>query len=364
LTGNCPPAGQAVACIDTRALQHNLQQVRHYAPDARILAVIKANAYGHGLATVARCLQQADAFAVGNMDEAIQLRSIEADKDIVVLQGIHDVADIHTAIEHSLQVVIHSEHQLALIESAILDTAVGCWLKIDTGMHRLGILPDEAPSLLQRMQQTANVAGPVTIMSHLACADEPTHIENQLQIETFGDLEVDDALPRSLANSAALIAFPGTHYGWVRPGIMLYGISPLLDQGAQELDLQPVMTLKSRLIAVRQLIQGDYIGYGATWQCPEDMPVGVVGMGYGDGYPRHVPSGTPVLINGIQVPVVGRISMDLISVDLRSLPDARIGDEVILWGEGLPIEEIAAAAQTIAYELVCRLTSRVQYTVI
>ena len=180
-------------------------------------------------------------------------------------------------------------------------------------------------------------------------------------METFVDLELGQDLPRSLANSAAIIAFPDAHYDWVRPGIMLYGISPLADTTASELDLQPVMTLKSRLIAVNHLLQGDPVGYGATWQCPEDMPVGVVGFGYGDGYPRHVPSGTPVLVNGQRVPIVGRVSMDLITVDLRTLPAAQVGDEVILWGEGLPIEEIAAAAETIAYELVCRLTSRVTF---
>jgi alanine racemase len=201
-------------------------------------------------------------------------------------------------------------------------------------------------------------------MSHLACADEPTHVENQLQMETFDDLEIEDYHERSLANSAGLIAFPNAQFEWVRPGIMLYGISPIQDSTAQELDLKPVMTLKSRLIAIHRLMQGDKIGYGATWQCPEDMLVGVVGLGYGDGYPRHAPSGTPVLINGKQVPIVGRVSMDLITVDLRKLPDAEIGDEVILWGEGLPIEEIAEAADTIGYELVCRLTTRVKYQTI
>lgn len=364
MTGDCPSRRQAVACIDTEALQHNLQQVRQYAPDARILAVIKANGYGHGLATVADGLQQADGFAVGNISEALELRQLQPQKLIVVLQGIHDESDISKAMELDLQIAIHSLYQLDLIEAVRPTTPLQCWLKVDTGMHRLGILPDEVGPALERMQESPYIASPVTIMSHLACADEPAHIENQLQIETFGDLEADEALPRSLANSAAIIAFAGSQYDWVRPGIMLYGISPLQDQAAGELDLRPVMTLKSRLIAIRHMMQGDHIGYGATWQCPEDMPIGVIGLGYGDGYPRHAPSGTPVLINGVQVPLVGRVSMDMITVDLRGLPDARIGDEAILWGDGLPIEEIAEAAETIGYELVCRLTSRVQFITI
>jgi len=355
---------QALACINIQALQHNLQQVRQYAPDKKVLAVIKANAYGHGLGTVAMALSSVDAFAVGTMEEAEQLRAITSDHDIVVLQGISQAQDIHRCINNNLQIVVHSEYQIALIEAATEDRPIPCWLKVDTGMHRLGILPDRVESVLQRLEQSASVDSPITIMSHLACADEPGHVENQLQMESFTDLELDKQYPRSLANSAAIVALPEAHYDWVRPGIMLYGISPVEGKLAQELGLQPAMTFKSRLIGINQLLQGDHIGYSATWQCPEDMSVGVIGCGYGDGYPRHVPSGTPVLINGKRVPVIGRVSMDLITVDLRELPEAEVGDEVVLWGEGLPIEEIADAAETIAYELVCRLSSRVEYQVI
>ena len=355
---------QALACINIQALQHNLKQVRQYAPDKKVLAVIKANAYGHGMETAAQALASADAFAVGTMEEAQQLRVFTQDHDIVVLQGISQASDIRHCRDNNLQVVIHSEYQIALIEAVEKAQPIQCWLKVDTGMHRLGVQPDQVASILQRLEKSVNVASPITVMSHMACADEPTHIENQLQMETFGDLEVDEHCPRSMANSAAIVSFPETHYDWVRPGIMLYGISPVQDRPAQELELQPVMTFKSCLIAINQLMQGDSIGYGATWQCPEDMRVGVVGLGYGDGYPRHVPSGTPVLVNGKRVPVIGRVSMDLITIDLRELPEVEVGDEVILWGDGLPIEEIAEAAETIAYELVCRLTSRVEYQVI
>ena len=355
---------QAVAVIDTQALLHNFQRVRALAPDSRVLAVIKANGYGHGLATVAKTLADADALAVGTMQEAQELRMLMPEHDIVVLQGLVDAEDVSLCERDNLQVVIHSEYQLKMLESSIVRSPIKCWLKVDTGMHRLGVLPDQVGIMLERCAQSRNISDSLIVMSHLACADEPAHVENQLQMETFDDLEIKAGHDRSIVNSAGLIAFPNAQYEWVRPGIMLYGISPLQDVTAEELNLVPVMTLKSRLIAINHLMQGDKIGYGATWQCPEDMPVGVVGLGYGDGYPRHAPSGTPVLINGQRVPVVGRISMDLITVDLRDLPDAMVGDEVILWGQGLPIEEIAEGAETIAYELVCRLTRRVEYRVI
>lgn len=357
-------AQQAVACINPQALQHNLQQVRQFAPDARVLAVIKANAYGHGLEVAAKALTNADAYAVGTLAEAQHLRPFAQDKDIVILQGVFDSADIQQCAANNFQVVVHCEEQVALFEATTLDSPVQCWLKVDTGMHRLGVMPDQVESILERLKQSLNVAQPVIVMSHLACADEPEHPENQLQIETFDDLEVDIQQPRSLANSAAIVAFKDAHYDWVRPGIMLYGISPLADKTAEDLGLQPVMTLKSQLIAVNRLLQGDSVGYGATWQCPQDMRVGVIGFGYGDGYPRHVPSGTPVLINSQRAAIIGRVSMDLIAVDLRELPAAKVGDEVILWGEGLPVEEIAEAAETIAYELVCRLTTRVEFQVV
>jgi alanine racemase len=353
-----------VAVIDTGALKHNLAQVRKLAPHSKILAVIKANGYGHGLVTVATTLAGADALAVGTMQEARELRLLMPDKDIVVLQGVLDAEDVMQCVNDNLQVVIHSEYQLVLLESAKLEEPIQCWLKVDTGMHRLGVLPDQVNSLLKRCAHSDNIRDSVVVMSHLACADEPTHVENQLQMETFDDLELEDHHERSLVNSAGLIAFPNAQFEWVRPGIMLYGISPIQDSTADELDLKPVMTLKSRLIAINRLMQGDKIGYGATYQCPEDMSVGVVGLGYGDGYPRHASSGTPVLINGKQVPMIGRVSMDLVTVDLRQLPDARIGDEVVLWGDGLPIEEIAESAETIGYELVCRLTTRVEYQTI
>ena len=363
---------QALACINKPALRHNLEQVKQRAPHAKILAVIKANAYGHDAAIVAETLTAADACAVGTIDEAEALRAqIELQKPVVILQGVTDRESLLLCFEYNYEVVVHSRYQIELLEKLQAeekvppDKKINVWLKMDTGMHRLGFSPAEFAEVSRRLSNISCV-NTVTLMSHLACADEPQRQENQWQLDNFQALAAAHAGGKSLCNSAGMIEFGAAHYDWVRPGIMLYGISPVQDKSAEELDLKPVMTLKSRLIAVNQCKQGDQIGYGASWECPEDMPVGVIGFGYGDGYPRHVPSGTPVLVNGKRLPIIGRVSMDLITVDLRPLNDsqgvtAKAGDQVILWGEGLPIESIAAAAGTIAYELVCRLTSRVSY---
>jgi len=351
---------QALACIHTESLRHNLSQVKRLAPESRVLAVIKANAYGHGTGFAAEAFSEADAFAVGTIDEAEQLRSINTSKPIVILQGIEDRESLQRCFEQRYEIVIHSEYQIALLEAVKTDQKINCWLKMDTGMHRLGLPADEFDQMQQRLLNTACIKS-VTLMSHLACADEPQRQENRDQLNDFETLAQRHSGARSLCNSAGLIEFPEACYDWVRPGIMLYGISPVRGKTAADLNLKPAMTLKSRLIAINRWKQGDKVGYGATWSCPEDMPVGVVGIGYGDGYPRHAPAGTPVLIQDRQVPIVGRVSMDLLTVDLRGLPDAKVGDGVVLWGEGLPVETIASAAGTIGYELVCRLTPRVAY---
>lgn len=352
----------AVARIDTAALKHNLQRVRDYAPSSKILAVVKANGYGHGLRVVAAALQDADAFAVGNINEALALREIDRHKAILILQGIMSQQEAACCQRYNFRPVLHSLHQLHHLESLDADQTVNCWVKIDTGMHRLGISPEDYQILLQRIESMDIVQKPVTVMSHLACADEPQRKENQRQIQRFKSVTGRRG-QYSLCNSAGIINFPQAHFDWVRPGIMLYGISPNAGQTAAVQGLQAVMTLSACLIAVNNVQAGEKIGYGATWECPEDMRVGIISIGYGDGYPRHAPSGTPVLIRGQRCPLAGRVSMDLLTVDLRRLPDAEVGDEVVLWGKGLPIEEIASAAGTIGYELVCRLTARVDFQV-
>jgi alanine racemase len=234
------------------------------------------------------------------------------------------------------------------------------WVKVDTGMHRLGVPPWDVQPVMERLARARTVARLVGLMTHLANADDPSDPLTQRQCEGLRTLAVGGDRPLSIGNSAGILTCPASRTHWVRPGIMLYGASPVTGCPANELDLKPVMTLTSRLIAVKRLRRGDAVGYGGTWVCPEDMPVGVVGIGYGDGYPRHAPSGTPVLLRGHRVPLVGRVSMDMISVDLRGLPEAQVGDPATLWGEGLPVDEIAQRAGTIAYELLCRITGRVR----
>lgn len=347
------------ATVDAAALRHNLARVRDYAPGRRVAAAIKADAYGHGLLYAAAALTDADAFAVATVEEALQLRWGGVHHPLIVLSAVRDAGDFAVCVEHGLQPVLHDSSQFDMLanrEGPGLDV----WFKLDTGMHRLGFPPEEARALYRRLQTlpAMRLAG---WMTHLACADDPDDPATQVQVERFNDALADLPGERSIANSAGIVAWPASHADLVRPGIMLYGGSPLIGRNGPEFDLRPAMTLNAPLIARKRVAAGEAIGYGATWRAPEDMPVGVIAIGYGDGYPRHVPSGTPVLLRGRRVPTVGRVSMDLIGVDLRTCPDAEVGDSAVLWGEGLPADEIARRAGTIAYELFCRLTSRVEF---
>jgi alanine racemase len=347
------------ARIDLKALQHNFAMARQAAPNSKLMAVIKANAYGHGAVAVARALQDADAFALASVEEAVQLREAGVSGPLVLLEGVFDADDLQAAAGYELQAVVHTLEQVDWLEQARVTAPLHLWLKVDTGMHRLGVSVRQADAVRHRLSAlVGRCGGSLRLMSHLACADEPQHPANDAQLAAFRSLEVA-GLERSLANSAALLSRPDTHFDWVRPGIMLYGSSPF-DPGVDHaLALRPVMTLESQLIAVYTRNQGDSIGYGQSWTCPEAMPVGVAAGGYGEGYPRHAPTGTPVLVNGRVVPLIGRVSMDMVCVDLRSQPDARAGDPVQLWGGGLPVEALAARAGTISYELLCNVSQRV-----
>lgn len=346
------------AIIDHEALRHNLRRVRHYAPQSRVLAVIKANAYGHGMLEVAGSLTEADGFAVARLEEGLRLREAGIPKPILILGGVYSGAELGAALRHDCDLVIHHAEQIRLLERESPAKPPRVWLKVDTGMHRLGIVPEALPEALQRLRACGVLSGPPRLLTHLANADTPEDPLTERQCETLRRLAVETGAELSIGNSAGLIAFPASRSDWVRPGIMLYGASPFAHTRAADHGLQPVMTLAAALIAVRRCRRGDPVGYGGTYSCPEDMPVGVVGMGYGDGYPRHAPSGTPVLVAGQRVPLIGRVSMDLISLDLRGLPRAQLGDPVTLWGEGLPVDEVARAAGTIAYELLCRIGPR------
>lgn len=355
-------SSRATALIDLSALRHNYDVVRRLVGnERRIIAMIKADAYGHGLVKIASALSYVDALGVANLDEALQLRHASINTPIVVMKGFFSKEDLPLFLQYDLSPVVHHEYQLSLLENAKLQKPLDVWLKIDTGMHRLGFQKEHATEVLGRVHACSAVKKPVNLMTHLADADNPDPSFTKKQLSEFSS--ITKGLPgiKSIANSAAILAYPDALEDVVRPGIMLYGVSPFSNRIAREFNLKPAMQLRSKMIAIKHLKQGDQVGYGCEWTCPEDMSIGVVGIGYGDGYPRHAKNGTPVLVNGVLCPLVGRVSMDMITVDLRHQVDVNVGDDVVLWGPSLPIEKIAACADTIPYELLCRLTQRVQF---
>ena len=350
----------AIADINLSALEHNCNRAKQLVPTAKILAMIKGNAYGHGLIPAANTLTDADAFGVACLSEGIELRQAGIDKRIVIMRGFFDIEELELAVEHDFDVVIHCEDQLQILTENTLSKPIEVWLKIDTGMHRLGFSAEQVLDTYTGLQQNPNVKQPVHVITHLANADIMNDKTTKTQLKTFAEASTELSDSTSIANSAAIFNWPETHTDWIRPGIMLYGVSPLPGVSGVELNLQPVMTLRSKLIALKNLKKGDSIGYGSTWTCPKDMVAGVVAIGYGDGYPRHAKNGTPVLVNGIECQLVGRVSMDMLTVDLRNNPQAKYGDTVTLWGQGLPVEIVAEYAGTIPYELLSKITSRVR----
>ena len=349
------------ACIDLSALQHNLQISRQHTPKAKQLAVIKANAYGHGLVQVAQALEAADAFAVARIGEALQLREAGINKPIWLLEGVFNSAELEQAQQHGLDLVVHQVEQVDLLRQAA-GPGLNICLKVDTGMHRLGFKPQQVHDMYQALLSCQVVNPSICLMTHLANADDQNDPYSLQQCECFQQVCAEIKTEQSIANSAGILAWPKSHSDWVRPGIMLYGTSPFINDTAANWDLQPVMTLSTELIAINEFKKGDAIGYGGQWVCPKDMRVGVAAIGYGDGYPRHAGNGTPVLVNDKRCELVGRVSMDMICIDLTHCPGARLGDDVVLWGKGLPAEEVANKAGTITYELFCRLTSRVTFS--
>jgi alanine racemase len=354
----------ARATIDTAALTANLAAARRSSGDARVMAVIKANAYGHGIVTTARALQEADAFGVARMEEAAAIRDAGIRGRIVLLEGVFHREQVPLAARADAELVVHATEQIEILEQCDPDHRFRVWLKIDTGMNRLGFPPEAAVDVARRLAACDSVEQPLHLMTHLAKADEMTDPMTTRQIASFDSAVTELEGERSIANSAGVLGWPGCHRDWVRPGIMLYGISPFEDSSGPELALRPAMTLSSELIAVHGVRQGSSVGYGGIWTAPQDTLVGVAAIGYGDGYTRHLGNGTPVLVNGRPASLVGRISMDLITIDLQNAPDARVGDEVVLWGHGLPVERLARAAGTIPYELVCGVTQRVAINVV
>lgn len=348
----------ATAAIDSDAFKHNLLQVRKAAPKSKVLAMVKADAYGHGFKHLADVLDEADALGVARLEEALRLREYGVKRQIVVMDGVITQEELLAVAKNNFALVIHNAACLQLIQQTNLENKLSVWLKIDTGMHRLGVPPEEVSDFIDELNNTGKLNLPIGLMSHFAQADERQHAYTSQQIQCFNQTVQSFQGPKSLANSAGILAWPESHVDWVRPGIMLYGVSPFAEEVGLDYQLKPVMTLQSPIIAIRQLKKGDAIGYGSTWACPKDMTVGVVAMGYGDGYPRHIAAGTPVLVNQQQTSILGRISMDMLTIDLSEQANAAVGDAVILWGKGLPIEYIARSANTIAYELLCQVTAR------
>lgn len=349
------------AVIDLAALRHNLSVVRSSANNSNVLAVVKADAYGHGLVPVAKSLAAAsDALGVATFEEGVALKQAGIQRPVLLMEGVLSESQLQQAAEYGFQIVVHQPWQLAMLLEAHLSCALGVWLKVDTGMHRLGFAQPGCALFWQQLYNSSNVKE-VVLMSHLACADESAHPLNQQQGDTFQRLKTSVAATQaSLANSAATLDRPDFHHEWVRPGLMLYGASPMVDRVAEDLDLKPAMHLRSRIISRSTVAAGEAVGYGATWRATRDTDVAVVAIGYGDGYPRHLSPQAQVLIHGQRCQIVGRVSMDMITVDVSQLPTAGPHTEVTLWGPGLPVEEVAQWAGTVNYELLCQVTGRVQ----
>ncbi len=344
------------ATIALEALRHNYAAAKAAAPRSRVLAVVKANAYGHGLERAARALKDADGFGLIEIENAVRLRELGFTREVLLLEGFFEASELPVLAASNIATAVHSEEQLRMLK-AFRGGALDVYLKINTGMNRLGFPPEQAKAALSRLQETG-AARSVTLMTHFANSDVGDGIAEAMR--RFESATAGLALPRSLANTAAIFAHPATHADTVREGIALYGATPFADRSAAQLGVRPAMTLSSELIAVQDLAAGEAVGYGATYRAEAPHRVGVVACGYADGYPRSAPTGTPIVVGGVRTRTVGRVSMDLITVDLTPVPQARVGTPVTLWGEGIPIDELARSAGTNGYELMCRLAPRVK----
>lgn len=351
----------ARATIHTDALQHNLAEVRRRAPHSQVMAVVKADGYGHGLERVAQALAGADAFGVASIADAERLRAAGSSKRIVLLSGFFEPADLAQIRRLQLDTVVHHESQLAMLESDADRSPIRLWVKFDSGMHRLGFAPALVTTIAARVQALPQCVEAPVWMSHFARSDEFDCPATREQAARFDAALAGLEGPRSLSNSAAVLGWPATHRDWVRAGGALYGLSVVDGRCGADFGLRPAMTLSTRLMAINEVAAGEPIGYGGSFIAPTALRVGIAAIGYGDGYPRSAPSGTPVLVNGQQVPTVGRVSMDLLAVDLSALEQAAVGDPVTLWGPELPVETIARSAGTISYELTCGITRRVRF---
>ncbi|MGI9246478.1 MAG: alanine racemase [Steroidobacteraceae bacterium] len=348
------------AVVDASALRHNLREVRRIAPDSRVMAVIKANAYGHGLVPTARAFAEADGFAVARLDEGLALRAAGLANRILLLEGVFTPEQLAIAVQERFELMVHSREQLELLEQLAAGHRVTTWIKVDTGMNRLGFRPDEFASAYERLCRNPRVAAEPTLVTHLAAADEPRDSRTRQQLDAFAGAVGGVPGLRSIANSAAVLAWPATRGDWVRPGLMLYGVAPFPGGAGAQFGLRPAMTLRSQVIALKQVRSGETVGYGGAWAAPRDTRLAVVAAGYGDGYPRNTAAGAPVQVNGQRAALVGRVSMDMITVDITDLPAVAVGDPVVLWGGEIPVEEIAGHAGAIPWDLLCGVSQRVE----
>ncbi len=353
--------------ISASALRHNYQFAKRLAPNSKVFAVIKANAYGHGVERVARALPDADAFATLELDSAANLRKLGIAQPILMLEGLFDKEEIPTYCQHQLMMAVHNDLQMEMLVAHRPSIPLTVFLKMNSGMNRLGFTPERYGAELHKAQgmQQKGLIGDLVLMTHFAEADGPNGVGDALKlfVDTIYAAKAAD-LPRSTANSAATLRFPDSHFNWVRPGIMLYGSSPFAEQSAAELGLKPVMTLRSEIIGEQTLQAGDSVGYGGIFTAKRRMRVGIVACGYADGYPRHAPGsyehGTPIMVGGKRTRTVGRVSMDMLVADITDMPHVHIGAPVTLWGEGLSADEVAHASGTVAYELFCAVAPRVK----
>ena len=348
----------AKATIDLSALRHNLREARRRGAGAKVAAIVKADAYGHGAARVLPALAEADMLGVACIEEALVLREAGASQPVLLMEGVFEADELPLCARLDFQIAVHEPGQIAMLEAARLERPLIVWLDVDTGMNRLGFRPAAAIQAYARLRECPSAAE-IRLMTHFASAEEPGDPTTRHQIERFSHAAEVQGLARSFCNSAGVLAWPEAHAEWIRPGVMLYGVSPLPGRTGLDEGLHPVMTLTTGLIAVREVHPGEAVGYGGAWRASAPARIGIAALGYADGYPRHAPSGTPVLVNGRPTVTVGRVSMDMLALDLSAEPQAGVGDPVTLWGPDLPAEQVAASAGTIAYELLCGLAGRV-----
>ncbi len=350
----------AYALIRLEHLTHNLNILRSFAPKSKIISVVKADAYGHGLARTAQALAQTDAFAVACAYEAVELRSASILHPIVCLQGFSNEAELKMIADSNVQPVIHSEHQIKLLQNFKHNQSIQVWLKVDTGMGRLGFPPSKLFSKNEQLKKLKQVSK-IRLMTHFANADllDDDSCEQQLRLFNEATAKIPDC-QRSAANSAASLAYSKSHFEWIRPGLCLYGVSPFQVEKAHPdtSDFKPVMSLRAPLISIKPFTQGDHIGYGSTYTCTQDMRVGIAAIGYADGYPRSLETSINVSIHGQLAPLLGRVSMDMVAVDLTDIK-AEIGDDIELWGDDISVSEVASAANTISYDLLCGISGHV-----